>query len=192
MLVSDSAPAVSSAGLWPPPAAPQDGAATCARPKSRIFAWPRVVTKNVRRLDVTVDDALRARRLQPVGNLDPQFQHLLDLQPSGGQPLAQRLAFQALHGDEEPAFLLPDFVNRAYAGMIQRRGGLGLALETIERLAIVRQFVREEFQCNEALQARVLGLVHHAHAPAAKFSEDAIVREGLPDHCCHAALGEAC
>jgi len=128
-----------------------------------------------------VDDALRARRLQPVGNLDPQFQHLLDLQPSGGQPLAQRLAFQALHGDEEPAFLLPDFVNRAYAGMIQRRGGPRLTPEAFHKLAVLGQCVGQELERHAAAKLGVLGLVHHAHAPAPELLNNAIVRNCLAD-----------
>jgi hypothetical protein len=53
-----------------------------ARPKSRIFACPRGVTKRcdeyVRGLDVAVHDALRVCRFQGVSNLDGEAKQLVD------------------------------------------------------------------------------------------------------------------
>jgi hypothetical protein len=34
------------------------------------------------------------------------------------------------------------------------------------------------------MQAGVLGLVHHSHAAAAKFFEDAVMRDRLAEHKC--------
>src|SRR5947207_4474576 len=50
------------------------------------------------------------------------------------------------------------------------------------RLRITGHFWRQELQPNEAMQAGVLGLVHNAHAAAAEFLNDAVVRDGLADH----------
>ena len=73
-------------------------------------------------------------------------------------------------------------VNRADVGMVQRRRRLRLALETRQRLRIARDVVGQELQRDEAVQARVLGLVDHAHAAAAQLLDDAVVRDGLADH----------
>ena len=42
---------------------------------------------------------------------------------------------------------------------------------------------REELECNHALELRVLGLVHDAHAALAELLEDLVMRYRLPDHC---------
>ncbi len=42
------------------------------------------------------------------------------------------------------------------------------------------------------MELGVLGLVHHAHATATELLDDAVVRDGLANHCCDAALGDAC
>jgi hypothetical protein len=69
----------------------------------------------------------------------------------------------------------------ANVGMIQRRGGAGLAAEALQRRRIASQIVGQELESDEAAQARVLGLVDHAHATAADLFQDAVVRDRL-DH----------
>ncbi len=48
----------------------------------------------------------------------------------------QRLALQKLHDDEGLAFVLTNLMNGADIGMVERGGGAGLALETLQRLAV--------------------------------------------------------
>ena len=80
------------------------------------------------------------------------------------------------------AILLADVVDRADVGVIQRRRGLGLALEARQRLRFGGDLVRQELQRNEAVQACVFGLVHHAHAATAEFFQDGVMRDFLSDH----------
>ena len=56
-----------------------------------------------------------------------------------------------------------------------------LALEAAERLGIASDFVGEEFQSDEAVQPRVLGLVT-GPAAATELLDDAVVGNGLADH----------
>ena len=51
--------------------------ASLAKPKSRIFAWPRVGDEDVRRLDVAMDDPLRVGSVQRIGNLDGQVEQFV-------------------------------------------------------------------------------------------------------------------
>jgi hypothetical protein len=42
--------------------------------------------------------------------------------------------------------------------------------------------LREEFQGDDSVELRILGLVNYAHATFAKFLEYVVVRYGLADH----------
>src|SRR5712692_3871359 len=66
--------------------------------------------------------------------------------------------------------------------MVEGGGGAGFALEALERLAIARKLLGQKLQGDAAAEARVFGLVHHAHTAATELLEDAIVRDGLADH----------
>ena len=94
----------------------------------------------------------------------------------------QGRAIHELHGDEGAAFLLADVVDRADVGMIERRGGPSFAAKTLQGLRITGHVIGKKLEGDETAQARVLGLVHHAHPAAAKLFQDAVVRDSLADH----------
>lgn len=54
-----------------------------------------------------------------------------------------------------------------------------LAFKTLQRLGIVAQFFRQEFQCYGSPQLQVFRPVHHPHAAAAHDFQYAVVRDGL-------------
>jgi hypothetical protein len=88
----------------------------------------------------------------------------------------------AFHGDERSAFVLPDVVDGANVGMVQRGGGLRLALESGQGLWVSGYFFGKELQGDKAAQTRVFSLVDNAHATATQLLDDAVVRDGLADH----------
>ena len=51
-------------------------------------------------------------------------------------------------------------------------------------------FFGQELERDEAVQPRVLGLVHDSHAAAAELLDDAVVRDCLADHCRESYVGE--
>ncbi len=55
------------------------------------------------------------------------------------------------------------------------------ALEASQSLRIPGEIIGKEFQRDESVEASVLRLVDDAHSATAKFLEDAVVRDGLPD-----------
>jgi hypothetical protein len=59
---------------------------------------------------------------------------------------------------------------------------LGFALKTGERLRIAGQLLRQEFERDKTMEARVLGFIDHAHAATPEFLDDAVVRNGLANH----------
>ena len=67
--------------------------------------------------------------------------------------LLQRLALQTLHDDERLAVVLPDVVNRADVGMIEGGGGARLAVETLPGLRSCDEFLGQEFDRHNAIQA---------------------------------------
>jgi hypothetical protein len=46
----------------------------------------------------------------------------------------------------------------------------------------MRDFIGQELQCDETVQAGVFSLVNHAHATAAEFLDDAVMRNDRADH----------
>ena len=96
--------------------------------------------------------------------------------------MLQRHPVQKLHGDERLAVLLANVVDGADVGVIQRGCGLGFALETGEGLRVTGNFLGQKLEGNKTVQPGVLGLVDHAHTAAAQLLDNAVVRNGLPDH----------
>src|SRR6266542_2189476 len=96
--------------------------------------------------------------------------------------MLHRYPIQKFHGDECLAILLANVVDSAYVGVIQCRRGLGFALKTSKSLRIASNCLWQEFESNEAMQPRVLGLIHHSHAATAEFFDDLVVRDGLSNH----------
>jgi hypothetical protein len=86
-----------------------------------------------------------------------------------------RSAIQGLHDNVRAAVLLADVMNGADVRMIQSGGRPGLALETLQGVGVAGEFVRQEFESDETVQARVFGLVDHAHSAAAQLLDDAVV-----------------
>ncbi len=113
---------------------------------------------------------------------DRQRQNYFRLHAAAPHPVLQRQAVQKLHGDERLAVVLANFVDGADIGMVQGRCGLGFALEAGEGLGVLGNIIGQELQGDEAMQLHVLGLVDDTHPAAAELLDDAVVRDGLPDH----------
>ena len=138
--------------------------------------------EDVRRLEVAVDDPLGVRREKRVGNLDGPGDDFVRLEAPLDHALAERLALEQLHRNEVAAFMLVDVVDRANVRVVERGRGLGLSLETCDRLKIAALLLAQELQGDWSFQAQTLGPVDDAHAAAAEFRRDAVVRKGLADH----------
>jgi len=96
--------------------------------------------------------------------------------------MLQRQPVKKLHGDERFAVLVVDFVDGADVGVIEGRRRLRLPLKAGQGLGVFCDVIGEKLQGDKAVEGHVLGLVDHAHAAAAKFFYDVVVRDGPPDH----------
>ena len=52
---------------------------------------------------------------------------------------------------------------------------LSFAAKTLERLAVLREGVGEEFEGDEAAKAGVFGFIDYAHAAAAELFDDSVM-----------------
>jgi len=135
--------------------------------------------KDIGGLDVSMDDAFGMRRIERVGNVDGDGEKGIELHGSAGDHVLQSFALEALHGDEGLAIFLADIIDGANVGMIQRGRGLRFTLEAHEGLRILRNSVGQKFQCDEAPEASVLGLVDNAHPAPAELLEDTVMGNSL-------------
>ena len=131
--------------------------------------------ENIRGLYVAMRDAFGMRSVKTLRNFDGHFEQKFERHRLGSHSVLQRHPVQEFHRDERLALVLPDFVDRADVGMIQRRSGTRLTTETFERLSVTGYVIGKKFQCDEAPQFGVFGLVDNSHATAAKLFEDAVM-----------------
>ncbi len=87
-------------------------------------------------LDVAVDDALRVRVGQTVGELGREPERPFNFDRSFRNLSRKLLAFEVGHRQERPPGAIADFVYRADIGMIQRRGGASLPQEALADILV--------------------------------------------------------
>jgi hypothetical protein len=71
-------------------------------------------------------------------------------------------------------------VYRANVWVIQSGGRFCFSLEPFQRLRVVRQVFRQEFQRHRAFQPRIFGPIHHTHSAAAQPFHNAVMRYDFP------------
>ena len=94
-----------------------------------------VRNEDIRWLDVSTNDALRVRGVQPLGHSNRHIQQVLEFRGLTGSGVLEGFAFQILHGNEAPFVLLADFVDDADVRVVQRRCRASLAAEAVEACA---------------------------------------------------------
>ena len=146
------------------------------------FRMAALSDKDVRRLDVAMDDALSVGSGQRVRHLDRNFQQLIHLHRLAMDTRLQALALQLLHHDEGMPVVILNFVDGADGGVVQQAGGARLTLEAFQGFAVSEQVIGKELDSHVATEPRVFGLVHHTHAAAAQLTQNAVVRDRLTDH----------
>ena len=75
--------------------------------------------EQIRRLDIAVDDPGGMRRFERVGDLDRQWQQLIEIERAPGDAMLQRHALEKLHHEERATVLFADIVDGADVGVIQ-------------------------------------------------------------------------
>ena len=117
-------------------------------------------------------DALAMRLIQRVGNFDRVLQHLLDRQRTFHQAMREGLAFQILHHQEIDIVLMAGVVERADVGMIQAGDGFCFAVEALAQFRAVGEMSGKNLDGDDAVEARIAGLVHLAHSARTDCGEN--------------------
>ncbi len=128
-------------------------------------------------LEVAVHDTPPMCRGEGLGHLGSELERLHHRQRTALEAGGEGLALGELHDQEFDAGVLSDVVQRADVGMIQRGGGMGLALESLAAFWTRRHMSRQAFESDDAIQPRVSGSVDLAHATDAHEREDLVWTE---------------
>ena len=116
-------------------------------------------------------------RLKGVRDLDPEAEYLCERQRPAFDTCGQRLAFEQFEYEVLGVVLSADVVQAADVRVIERRDRLGLALEPCAELRVTRQLRREHLHGDLAVEARIAGLIHLAHASGPDQGEDLVGAE---------------
>ena len=128
-------------------------------------------------LDVPVDDPFGVGCGEGPGRLSENPRGLLDLRRAVHQRVQGR-AVDQLHHDEWPAFVLPQGVDRADVGMVERRGGPRLAEEPLQPDVVAGVFRRQELQRDLPVELRIARSIDNPHAPPAQLPQHFITGHG--------------
>ena len=120
--------------------------------------------------------------IKRVGDLHSDIEDFIHAHGFAADLLPQIFALQQLHDEERLALVFFDLVDGANVGMIQQRGGAGLALEALQRFFIFVKVFRQKLGGHPAFEVDVLGLVHHTHAARAQLTQNAVVGDGAANH----------
>ena len=93
--------------------------------------------------------------------------------------IGQALAFDQLHRVKVGRAFGADGIHRDDVGVVEVGGGLGLVAEPLQVPRVQCRGQGQDLERDPAAEGQLLGLVHHAHAAAADFPEEAEVAQRL-------------
>src|SRR5271170_5203834 len=115
-----------------------------------------------------MDDSLAVGFIQSVGDLRGVAQQLSSWERALRNARGQRLAFQIFHHQVLDAVLIADVVEHADVRMAEAGNGARLTLEALANFGRVGYALREDFDGDGAVQARIARAIHFAHAASAE------------------------
>ncbi len=118
-------------------AASRDGLADILRHQLRQtkiedFSLAALGDKNIRGLDVAMNDALAVGGVEGIGDVNSDPEQHVERHRLAVDAMLERHALQQFHGDERHAGVFVNVEDRADAGVIESGGCLRLALESFE------------------------------------------------------------
>src|SRR5262249_4681868 len=123
--------------------------------------------KNVRRLDVPMDNSLAVCSSQRRSDLHSQIEHLIECQWLAVHVLVQRPAREQLHDEEPPPVVLSYIVDCADVRIVQRGCGVYFSLEALHCGPFSGEVRTQNLDCHVSIEPCVNGTVHFAHSTGA-------------------------
>ena len=99
-------------------------------------------------------------------------EHLIERQRAFREPLRQRLAFEILHDQKVDAVLVADVVEVQMCGWFRLEMAFGFALEALAQVARSARWSGRTLDGDDAVEARVAGAIHLAHAARAQWRRE--------------------
>ena len=110
-------------------------------------------------LQVPVHDPRTMRLVESVGDLNRVLERFFERQCASRQPLRQAFALEIFHDENVDFVLGVELEEGADVWVVQRRNGLGLALEPLTSLGTFGQMLGEDFDRDDAVEAGVTRFV---------------------------------
>src|ERR1700720_4033437 len=144
------------------------------------FYGPPTSQKQIRWLDVSMNDSGGMGRIQSLTNLNPNPENFFGRESRSGHALLQGFAFEQFDGNETKTFSFVDFVNSANVGVVQRGSRSSFSLESPEGLLIGCEVSGKQLKGDKAPEFHIFGSVNNSHAAPTNWLEDAVMRDDLP------------
>src|SRR5437870_10365600 len=97
-----------------------------------------------------MNDSFRVRGVQRICDFNRKREQQADIEWLLSDAVLERGPIQKLHRDERLRIALANLVDGADVGMVQGRGGAGLAAESFQRLSVLGNAIRQKLQSDGA------------------------------------------
>ncbi len=158
------------------------------QPEVEHLHGPVVSNLDVRRLEVAVDDALRVRGFERLGNLPRDRQRLVERDRTARDAIGERRSFDHLEHERRQMIGRLEAVDGRDVGMIERRQEIGFAREARQALGIAGEERRQNLERDVARQLAVAGAVDFAHPAGADQGDDLVGAEAGAGRQTHRSL----
>ena len=128
----------------------------------------------VGRLDVAMDESHLVGHRESLGRFVGDADDLVERQGSSLNAICERLPLDQLHHDERGVARVFDAEDLADEWVIQRRGGAGLAQESLPLPAVVAELGEQCLDRHVAPEHGVAGAIHRSHASLAEEAQDVV------------------
>ena len=122
-------------------------------------------------------DAALVRRRQRVGQRDREIEHARKRKSARRHQPVEALSLDQLHGQEADPVRLLDRVERDDVRVVERRDGLGLALEARQAVGMGGHVLGQHLDRDLAAEPRVARAIDLAHPARAERRDDLVGAE---------------
>ena len=136
-------------------------------------------------LEVAVDDPLLVRRLERLGDLLRVGERFFEGERAGSEVLREVFALDELHDEKVAPGNFFEGVDGGDSRMIQRCKRASLPLEPLPSLFIIKEFFRQDLDCDLSREPRVFRPVDLPHSARAERGENLVRTEAHARRECH-------